>query len=203
MKIMTYVLIALATAGCADTTTTEDGEAASPTSKNDGCPPGEQPVFGPGGALVCSTIPVWPPADSGSRQAAARCSLRDGDYLSTWPIDTSNGARPPFMWHRFLTIAGEVMTIGDYYLGNNEIHYEEYEYDLDWVDAETANAWAPGDTDTWEFVVWLDCDAGLVRGTWTFNPPYPDPSHATVTLTFTAVPDLGGRQMTTLNPSDS
>ncbi len=146
-------------------------------SNDDGCPPGEQPVFGPDGSqLVCSPVPHWPPQQTGSRAAPAACVLPDGAWRVVWHSDVVEPIRPAFSVTRLLTIAGDAMTL------------DEYRYNLQWVDAATANVWEPGDSDTWEFYVRLDCESGELVGSRTVTLPYPNPGHQVETWTFTGTP---------------
>jgi hypothetical protein len=140
-----------------------------------GCPAGEQPVFGPSGAPVCSPIPDWPPARTGSRAVPAACALVDGVYRLTWHRDIEDTLRPAFSVTRAMTIAGDSMALDD------------YRYNLDWVDAATANVWEPDDSDTWEFIIRQDCATGTVRGTYTTNLAYRT-DHQIETWTLTGTP---------------
>lgn len=157
------VLLLFASCVTADDVITRPVEATG----SGGCPAGEQPVFGPDATLVCSAIPSWPPAHTGSRAVPAACALDDGVYRLTWRRDVEDTLRPAFSVTTTLTISGEVMTLD---LGSRSDW--TYRYRLDWINAANANAWKPGDTDTWEFVLWRDCDRGKIRGTYTVNLPY-------------------------------
>jgi hypothetical protein len=176
---MKNVMMILILAGCASDPRSS-GAAETATTDSGGCRLGEQPVFGDDGELVCSAVPEWPPPRTGSRAAPAGCELRDGAYAGlAWTTDHEAKVRPAFSVTNVLTIAGGAMV-----LERQGSTLEPQAYNLDWVDAGSANVWVDGDTDTWEFVVWRDCATGAVRGSRTLNLPYYNPGHQVETWTF-------------------
>ena len=157
-------ILLLAMCGCSVTAS----EVQSPGSAGNGCPTGDQPVFAEDGGLECAAAPAWPPEQDGSRELAAGCALLDGSYRISWRTDIVSDLSPAFSATNVLTIAGDSMTLGRHpYMAN-----WEYPYSLDWTDAARANAWEPGDSDTWEFYVYRDCSSDRVHGSYTVNLPY-------------------------------
>lgn len=169
------LVLILTVMGCAASPMSDD-VAAPASADSGGCAPGEQPVFGPEGCCVCEATPEWPPPRTGSREVTTACAVPDGTYHLTWSTDHETKVRPTFSTTKVLAISGDAMSL------------DQWTYALDWVDAGTANAWEPGDTDTVEFVVWGDCEAGVVRGTYTLYLPYYNPGHQVETWTFSARP---------------
>ncbi len=145
-----------------------------------GCPNGQQPVFsGRGSELVCDDVPSWPPPTTGARSVPEPgCELADGTYGGlAWGTDHASKLRPSFTYFKQLTIAGDhLVEIETSYTSTSAPPIvTTYEYNLDWLNASSANVWILGDTDTWEFTVWRDCVDGLLHGIRTVNLPYPNP----------------------------
>lgn len=156
----------------------QDIQAAS---VDDGCPVGEQPVFsGHGDELECAPVPAWPPPSTGSRDVPApNCELNDGTYEGSWTTDdpAAMKARPAFTYLKELTIDDDHMIEVDigYTSTTAPPILALYTYNLDWLNASSANVWGSGDTDTWQWVAWRDCVDGKLYVLRTFNLPYPNP----------------------------
>lgn len=176
---LAVVLVLLA--GCLSSSV--DSVESATGADNGGCPAGEQPVFGPGADLICSPIPHWPPAQTGSRAVPAACALLDGTYHVTWHPDIAESLRPAFSVTTALTIASDELTLD---LGARPDW--TYRYSLDWIDSASANVWEPGSTDTWEFWIALDCQSGEIRGSYTVTLPYYNPGHQVATWTLRGTP---------------
>lgn len=175
----TIVALLFATGCVADP---ESDNTSSPaTADTGGCPVGQQPVFsGHGNELVCDDVPMWPPPATGSRSVAEPgCELADGAYRGAWttadPAATKN--RPAFTYLKELTIAGDRMVEVDIGYTSTWLPpiLTPYTYNLDWLNASSANVWEPGNHDTWEWVAWRDCVNGKLHVTRALNLPYPNP----------------------------
>lgn len=177
MRILTICFL-LELVACVESPS--DSFEASPAGVDTGgCPVGQQPVFaGRGNELVCDDIPSWPPARTGSRDVAEPgCELADGTYRDlTWTTDHASKLRPAFTYLKELTIDGDHLVVVDkgYTSSSAPPILTVYQYNLDWLNASSANVWIAGDHDTWEFVVWRDCVDGKLHGIWTLNLPYPN-----------------------------
>lgn len=194
MTTIRVLIAVVAFAGCAATDDTSAALGAA--AKGDGCPVGQQPVFsGRGTELVCGDVPSWPPPSTGSRSTTAGCALADGTYHGAWTSGQESKARPAFAYLKELTISGDYLVEIDigYTSSSSPPILTEYRFNLDWVDASLANAWAVGDTDTWEFSVWRDCSDGLMHATRTFNLPSPNQGGPQIeSWTFTGTAGTGG-----------